>query len=89
MILRSCFHKKPITYLNLRNDDHFIIPLSAHYNDFGFRTFNYFFTKFANTFLLNILDKNFIEFKRISRKNVNDNFLIFINLFERFDINCN
>ena len=72
---------------NLRNNNQLQIPHLGNHNNFGKNTFIYFYTKFINEIIINDIDINHVLFKFRIKNNININFLKFIVLFKKFDLN--
>ena len=89
--LKNIFVENNFPY-NLRNSyvNTYVVPNKGNLNNYGEKTFHYFFSKFINTFCKNNLKNDFLipfEFFKIRTiNNVNLNFKSFICNFKNFDI---
>jgi len=72
---------------SLRNDNEFIPPRISDKNNYGERTFAYFFTKLINNICIKDINLDLNFFKIIVNNNINIYFNDFVFLFEKFDLN--
>jgi hypothetical protein len=72
---------------NLRNINKLATPLTSQGNNYGTRTFSYFFSHFINKFDVNIFSNNYSIFNDTITANLNNYFLVFINQNTNFDLN--
>lgn len=86
--LKIQFEKKSNVFprYDLRKSNNFIIPSKGKFNDFGERTFSYFYSKFVNHLLIDDLSLSEATFKNRIKINNNLLFLKFVDMFENFDI---
>ena len=73
---------------NLRNLLDLKIPDKGKYNDFGEETFEYFFSKFINSVINEIISYGFRKYKKYVNENPNHLLLKTINTFQKFDLKC-
>jgi hypothetical protein len=71
---------------NLRNLLDLKIPDKGKYNDFGEETFEYFFSKFINSVINEIISYGFRKYKKYVKENTNHLLLKTINTFQKFDL---
>jgi hypothetical protein len=72
---------------NLRNLLELKIPDKGKYNDYGEDTFEYFFSKFINVVINEIIHFRFGKYKKYIKENSNILHLKTIRNFNRFDLN--
>ena len=83
ILIRNC--SKKLNY-DLRNKDEYLVPSKGKFNDYKEKTFDYFFSKFINSFLLNELKFNFPLFCKRIENNINILFIKFCKIFSKFEI---
>ena len=66
---------------SLRNNNEFVVPFKGKFNDFKEKTFDYFYSKFINNFLLNDINCNYILFCHRINNNINLIFTKFCKIF--------
>jgi hypothetical protein len=71
----------------LRNSTDLYVPSIGKFNHYGEETFEYFFSKFINNLIINDINLNFTFFKSRIMNNINLIFILFTNIFNKFDLN--
>ena len=71
---------------NLRNLSDLHIPSKSIFNDFGERSFSYFFSKFINELCRNDIEIDYSFYKIRIKNNINLLFLKFVEVFVKFDL---
>lgn len=71
---------------NLRNKNEYLVPFKGKFNDYNQKTFDYFYSKFINKFLIHDLNLEFGLFVQRIKNNINIIFLKFCELFKNFDL---
>jgi hypothetical protein len=86
--LANCFtvNNKLNKSYNLRNLLDLKIPDKGKYNDFGEETFEYFFSKFINSVINEIISYGFRKYIKYVKQNPNHLLLKTINTFQKFDL---
>ena len=84
ILIRNCSVK---ANYDLRNKNDYLVPSKGRFNDFKEKTFDYFYSKFINKFIIDDLKLEFNLFRTRINNNINIIFVKFCILFTNFDIN--
>ena len=87
------FDDSPINLVNVfkknsqLNKRYFTIPSKGKFNDYKEETFSYFFSKFINEVIGDFTEYKISYFKLIIKQNIKHYFILFVKIFNKFDLN--
>jgi len=70
----------------LRNANKLTIPYKGKFNDYKEETFSYFFSQFINEVIGDFTEYKISFFKLIIKQNIKHYFNLFVNIFNKFDL---
>jgi len=71
----------------LRNANKLTIPYKGKFNDYKEESFSYFFSQFINEVIGDFTEYKISLFKLIIKQNIKHYFNLFVNIFNKFDLN--